>query len=652
MAQRILIAEDNDRVAAFVEALLRHEGYTTERTADGIETLQRIGRSVPDLLLLDLRLPRLHGVDLLKKLRKSPVGNDLPVIIVTGVYRGERYARAAQSLGVRHYLEKPFSANALLAAVKDMLPSCVQVDAAPEEGEPFDRHLYQAFSTGFSGTFHFEGKRKATLSFIAGTPVSLRPGFRHRDFGDYLLQNGRISANEYDYYQGAGHFRSDVLVQLGCLRYPELLQEKLAYLTGELLEAFSGPPLKVEQRSFPLSPGLQLFTLNMPSLFHRGYWRSSAPDTANPFPEEVYGQFVAPAAAFYRHVNFLDLNEEERRFVSQLDGSRTMAACLEGASGITPLLRLLKTFGMLVFAHEPLSVEMPAGMPLRLLFNVLEDETGPGGDGPLESFSDLVNEESRDDEPLLPAEPPPVLPEIGDLSLRVRQVFEGMQGKNYYQIFAMEQGKFSFDQLKTHYFKLTREFGPETMMQLAGEEAGMVEDILATVTTAYNTLSDVIKKERYDELLGSEKVGLGQKGDDIFQAQVQFQSGKVFLDMEEWDNAEKALQDACNIAPKNGDYLAHLAWSIYRNPQHGSSPAMREKVRQTLNRALTLDRVPSAYAFKGWILLEGGQDLLAEAEFSKALKLDARNNLARKGLREITEKREQEKKGLFRRMFS
>ena len=653
MAQRILIAEDNDRVAAFLEALLRHEGYATERTADGIETLQHIGRGAPDLLLLDLRLPRLHGVDLLKKLRKSTVGRDLPVIIATGVYRGERYARAAQGLGVRHYLEKPFSAEALLLAVKDMLPSGQQETAVAEEGEPFDHHLYQAFSTAFSGTCHFEGTRGAILSFVAGMPVSLRPGFVHRDFGDYLVQNGRITATEYDYYQGTGQFRSDVLVQLGCLRYPELLQEKLAYLTGELIEAFSGPPMTAEQRSLPSLGGLQLFTLNMPSLFHRGYWRSSAPDTANPFSAEMLGQFVAPDAAFYRHINFLDLNEEERRFVGRLDGSNILAECLEGASGLTPLLRLLKTFGMLAFAREPLAAERPAGVPLRVLFNVPEDETGASGDGPLESFSDLVAEESRDDEPLLSAQPVPAnLPETTDLALRVRQVFEGMQGKNYYQIFAMEQGKFSFDQLKTHYFRLTREFGPEAMMQLAGEEAGMAEEILATVTTAYNTLSDVIKKERYDELLGSDKVGLGQKGDDIFQSQVQFQSGKVFLDMEEWDNAEKALQDACNIASKNGDYLAHLAWSIYRNPRNGSSPAMREKVRQMLNRALSLDRVPSAYAFKGWMLLDGGQDLLAEAEFSKALKLDARHALARKGLREITEKREQEKKGLFRRMFS
>ena len=56
-------------------------------------------------------------------------------------------------------------------------------------------------------------------------------------------------------------------------------------------------------------------------------------------------------------------------------------------------------------------------------------------------------------------------------------------------------------------------------------------------------------------------------------------------------------------------------------------------------------------AFKGWLLMEGGQDALAEAEFNKALKLDARSMMARRGLRTLQEKQEQQKKGLFGRMF-
>ena len=188
-------------------------------------------------------------------------------------------------------------------------------------------------------------------------------------------------------------------------------------------------------------------------------------------------------------------------------------------------------------------------------------------------------------------------------------------------------------------------------MHLSGEAAAQAEELLSLVTTAYATLSDVVKKERYDELLGTEKIGLGREGDESFQAQVQFQSGKVFLDMEEWTNAEKALQDACRLQPENGEFLAHLAWAIYRNPGNSTSRAMAEKARQLAARALVLERTAAGFAFKGWMLLDAGQDALAEADFHKALKLDPRHMLARRGLRSVEAKREAERKGIFRRLF-
>ncbi len=70
-----------------------------------------------------------------------------------------------------------------------------------------------------------------------------------------------------------------------------------------------------------------------------------------------------------------------------------------------------------------------------------------------------------------------------------------------------------------------------------------------------------------------------------------------------------------------------------------------------LNRALSFQKSPQAYAFKGWMLLNQGQELLAEAAFTKALKLDARQSYARQGMRRIEENREKNKKGLFRKIF-
>jgi tetratricopeptide (TPR) repeat protein len=161
--------------------------------------------------------------------------------------------------------------------------------------------------------------------------------------------------------------------------------------------------------------------------------------------------------------------------------------------------------------------------------------------------------------------------EKDDLPQEVRLIAKSLEYKNHYEVFGIKQGEFSINLLKERYFAMTRKFGPEVLMQLGGEEAVLVEEILSKVATAYDTLTDVVKKERYDEMLGADKIGLGHKGDDRFQAQVQAESGKVFLEMEEWDNAERALQEAVNADPDNGEYLASLAWTIYRSPKYTDS---------------------------------------------------------------------------------
>jgi CheY-like chemotaxis protein/tetratricopeptide (TPR) repeat protein len=647
MAPRILIAEENDRVAEALLALLGRHGMATERARDGVEALSRIVAAPPDVLLLDLKLPRLGGLELLDKLRRSPRTSTLPVVVGTGALRGERYAREAKQLGVAAYLERPYRPSDLLGALRRALESKCPAQAT------MDRHLLRAFMGRFSGRYLLKAQGgDRTLLFIDGLPVSLRPGFLHRDFGDFLLRKGIVSAEEYAYYDGKSGHRHEVLVRMGCLEFPELLQEKLSYLTAELVESIGHPPLSVEETPFAAPPGLQFITVNMPRLFYQGYHRHPRPETGRQLLAHYGGRFVALAKGYYLHINFLSLSPEEKLLLSRLDGSRTLTECLGDQEDPVPLLRTLHALGMIRFAESPLTAAQAEDFPRRLPFNAVEEEIAIADDEPMESFADLVEEGDKEVElPSVPLPSAAAEEEPASLARSVRRTHAELKGKNHYEIFGITAGKFTIGLLKERYFAVTRQYGPEVLMHLTGEAADMVEEILAAVATAYNTLSDVVKKERYDELLGSDKVGLGQKGDDRFQAQVQFQSGKVFIEMGEWESAEKALQDACNIDPNSGAYLAHLAWAIYRNPQNAHSRAMLEKAKRMLNRALTLERTASGFAFKGWMLLEGGQEALAELEFNKALKLDARQLLARQGLRAIREKREQEKKGLFRKMF-
>ena len=127
---RVLIIEDDPNVAEVVTRYLEREGYTVEVADDGLEGLERALSDPPDLVVLDLMLPALSGLEVCRRLRaKAPV----PVIMLTA--RGEEVDRiAGLELGADDYVAKPFSPRELTARVKAVLRRAAGGLAAEEEG--------------------------------------------------------------------------------------------------------------------------------------------------------------------------------------------------------------------------------------------------------------------------------------------------------------------------------------------------------------------------------------------------------------------------------------------------------------------------------------------------------------------------------------
>ena len=115
--QTILIVEDELDIAEMVELYLRNEGYTTERARDGVRALELWRAARPDLILLDIGLPELDGLEVLKKVRAE---SGVPVIMLTA--RAEEIDELlGLGLGADDYITKPFSPRTLLARVKTVL---------------------------------------------------------------------------------------------------------------------------------------------------------------------------------------------------------------------------------------------------------------------------------------------------------------------------------------------------------------------------------------------------------------------------------------------------------------------------------------------------------------------------------------------------
>jgi len=116
----ILVVDDEPALLTLVNYNLTKENFEVEETADGEEAITMIGERSPDLLLLDWMLPRLSGIEICRRLRRSPSTQKLPIIMLTA--RSEEHDRIrGLNCGADDYISKPFSPNELVARVRAVL---------------------------------------------------------------------------------------------------------------------------------------------------------------------------------------------------------------------------------------------------------------------------------------------------------------------------------------------------------------------------------------------------------------------------------------------------------------------------------------------------------------------------------------------------
>lgn len=120
--RNILVVDDEPYMVRLLQHHLEKAGYRMTKATSGNDALTRIRQDKPDLVLMDVMMPQLNGLEVLAKLREEEATRDLPVIIMTA--NAQRFTRdEAEAAGVTVYLTKPFSPTHLLAEVKRHLPA-------------------------------------------------------------------------------------------------------------------------------------------------------------------------------------------------------------------------------------------------------------------------------------------------------------------------------------------------------------------------------------------------------------------------------------------------------------------------------------------------------------------------------------------------
>ncbi len=120
MSQRILVVEDNDRNRRLLKILLRSRGYEVIEAVTGEEAMKYLRDHKPDLILMDIQLPNVDGLDLTKNIKSNPKTADIPIVAVTAyAMKGDR--ERILEAGCDGYISKPIDTRKLILLVAEIL---------------------------------------------------------------------------------------------------------------------------------------------------------------------------------------------------------------------------------------------------------------------------------------------------------------------------------------------------------------------------------------------------------------------------------------------------------------------------------------------------------------------------------------------------
>jgi len=116
----ILVAEDNPDSREMMEMLLRTKGYEVVAANDGVHAVEVAVQTLPDLILIDLQLPKLDGLSVTRTLRQHPQLKTVPIIIISG-HDPEQYRQTALAAGCSGYLLKPIDFDRLDSLLRELI---------------------------------------------------------------------------------------------------------------------------------------------------------------------------------------------------------------------------------------------------------------------------------------------------------------------------------------------------------------------------------------------------------------------------------------------------------------------------------------------------------------------------------------------------
>jgi CheY-like chemotaxis protein/curved DNA-binding protein CbpA len=707
-----MIVDDDKNISQILYTALNAKGYHTSVAKNGEDALKKFEQEKPNLILLDVLLPRINGWEVCKKIREISDGEETKIIIMTALYKSMKHrSDSIYKYGADEFVEKPFQLSELMEIIREMigegeLPE-VNPDVVIDPDEEASRNRVIASDDTTIGTIkkskkpsaapkkekdlQFEGllaefplpqlihsfytiketgilflKREGVEKEIAikdGYPVSIKSTIDDEKLGNFLVKLGKITQEEcldsLKLMKTNKRLQGVTLVEMGLITPQELSEFLRLQAREKLYEAFAWEDGEYKFGiDASVTGDISTFDMSPATVIFEGIKKKFSLDRLRKELDQFHMKYVVQGKNLFYRFQDLQLSKEEKKIKEFIEGDRMVGEVLSLSE-----MDLIKTYQLLY----TLSIT-----------EMIEFRDTPGADeeeeefipDSLESPSTSPASQQALDEADMPID---INDEESALRMKIVKTYQKMEAMNYFQILGLTDAASDGD-IKAAYHKLAKDYHPDKFFgKVAGDIKAKVEEIFRKVSDAYNILSDEERRKEYVSSLGSdkkkEKAGkMTEELKVIFQAEKHFQRGLELLNMRNFPKSVEELEKACKLRNNEADYMAYLGWAMYNLPirEHDGSKRDKELAdeewedkkfqgRELINRAVKLNpRSDKAYVFLGSIYKQLRQRDFAYRQFEKALICNPNNVDALRELRLMkmrSAKGKKKKKNFFTKLL-
>ncbi len=660
---KILVVEDDEQLQRIFRTLLSKDPVLQRRNPeivvakDGVDALELVKKTVFQLVITDLLMPRMNGFEFCSRLRKEPNGERVPLIVSSAVYRDAQMMQKLERETGCQFFAKPFQVPELLAAIRAKLdqplnepprPAPIATGDFPAKGDlialPPARLLLDAWEKRLSGRLVLtRGKVQKDVALVNGTPVAITSNVRNETLGHFLLQRNKITDTQHQSALALARSKNlrlgAALVELGLLNQATLLAELTAQHEHKLFSV-----LRWKDGGFQFTAGSPTErppgAVDLPFLLFLGLRRTARPDEIErAFRVSTEVVELTPRWPRLRE-RFTSVfgREEIERLEARPRVDRLLAQAEDSDQRSSLLIQLdaLLICDLAQLAAAPVSTETA---PSPAAAARATSPTSEPDHGLEERLGDLFAD----------VEPPPAAPPVVDQSgllgvsdpapqqaerqrerdatqTEVLDLYLRLLGRSHYEILDIPPDA-KREQIETGYRRRMAQIQADRFEALPeGEERDKLREVKAWIREAFEVLCDEASRHTYD--------GRGQHSSvsPSVDAELKAQMALEKLADGFGQDACQLLEEAAEAAPDQPDYQAQLGWARYvaagalEDIEEDARAQAAASAASALAQALALDpdHVP-AHRYAATIALQQGHTEEALSHWEHILAVDPWN---------------------------